>query len=72
MNFFKNIYRHIKIINGWLRLNLWHVCPYCNHDAPLLYDCPVCEYYKNLPRYMDDQTQNHKRKTWNKFIELIK
>lgn len=40
-----------KLLPWWQRLlarwRLWFgLCPYCNSDAPLLDDCPVCENYR--------------------------
>ena len=58
---------YLKIINGWFRLNLWGVCPECNHDAPKLYDCPICKYYILLPRYKSDQTFVQKKLVWIEF-----
>ena len=34
----------IEALIGKWRL-LWGFCPYCNSDAPVLYNCPVCHYY---------------------------
>lgn len=38
--------RHLvmSIIGKW-RL-LWGFCPECNSDAPDLYECAVCQFYK--------------------------
>ncbi len=58
----------IKKISGWIRLNIWGVCPECNHDAPELYDCRVCGYYRYLPRYRDEQTKKQKVNVWNRFL----
>lgn len=30
---------------GQARLK-WDLCPLCNSDAPLIYDCPVCRDYE--------------------------
>lgn len=59
----------LKLINGWIRLFIWGVCPECNHDAPGLYDCPVCNYYDNLSRYRSDQTKEQLEKVWKLFKE---
>lgn len=59
-----------KKINGWVRLYIWGVCPECNHDAPKLYDCKICNYYINLPRYRENQTPTHKCITWGNFINI--
>lgn len=59
--------RKLRLLQGWIRLNIWGVCPYCNHDAPLLYDCPVCSYYMRLPRYREDQTEEDRKETWRVF-----
>ena len=55
-------------INGWIRLFIWSVCPECNHSAPKLYDCTICEYYKYLPKYRDMQSKDQKDKVWFMFI----
>ena len=49
----------------WLRLMNGR-CPYCNSDAPELYDCPVCEYYtgKWPP---DEQTKD----LWRVRLEIL-
>lgn len=57
----------IKKINGWFRLFVWGVCPECNHDAPKLYNCPVCNYYGSLPRYRSEQTKKQRKIVWEKF-----
>lgn len=59
----------MKRIKGWIRLWVWSVCPECNHDAPKLYDCNVCEHYSNLPRYKSDQTYTQRAMAWKKFNE---
>jgi len=59
--------RKVKLIRGWLRLFVWGLCPECNHDAPELYDCRICNYYKGLPRYRRNQTKEQKIKIWNEF-----
>lgn len=37
-----------KLFIGWTRI-IWGFCPYCNSDAPVLYDCPICEYDTSSP-----------------------
>ena len=61
----------LKRINGWFRLWVWGVCPECNHDAPKLYDCEICNYYKELPRYRSEQTKQVKTKVWNSFLRGV-
>lgn len=56
-----------QLIRGWVRLWIWSVCPSCNHNAPKLYDCNICEYYKQLPRYKSDQTYTQKAMVWENF-----
>ena len=58
----------LKKINGWLRLWVWGVCPEFNHDAPELYDCEICKYYKNLSRYRSEQSKKQKQIVWDKFL----
>lgn len=36
--------KYIALLAGKYRL-FWGLCPWCNSDAPRLYDCPICEYY---------------------------
>jgi len=55
----------MKLINGWIRLWVWGVCPECNSDAPKLYTCPICEYYKYVPRYKT--TKSQKKIAWKRF-----
>ena len=57
-----------KRVRGWIRLWVWSVCPECNHDAPELYDCQICRYYQELPRYKSNQTKEQKRKVWRSFL----
>jgi len=59
--------KKIKLFNGWFRLFIWGVCPECNHDAPQLYDCDICNYYNELPRYSSEQTPEQRKNIWNKF-----
>jgi len=63
--------RIIKLIHGWWRLFIGGVCPACNHDAPKLYDCEVCEYYKRLPRYRSQQTKQQKKSVWRRFKQKV-
>lgn len=63
--------KKIKTLIGWMRLNVFRQCPLCNHDAPDLYECPVCEYYKKWPRYISEQTKEQKILTWKKFKEVV-
>ena len=63
--------KYLRLLNGWIRLNVWGVCPHCNHDAPLLYECPVCDYYDRLPRYKSKQTKHEKNNIWKIFKDLI-
>lgn len=63
--------RYIKLFNGWIRLFIWGVCPKCNHDAPKLYDCNICEYYDKLPRYKSSQTKEQKVVVWINFKQQI-
>lgn len=58
----------LKIAIGRIRLFMWGVCPECNHDAPELYDCEICGYYKYLPRYRSQQTKDQRRDVWNRFL----
>jgi len=62
----------LKKIRGWIRLWVWGVCPECNHDAPKLYDCEICKYYKELPRYRSEQTNEIKTKVWCRFLDGVK
>lgn len=62
----------MRLIRGWIRLWLWNVCPKCNHDAPELYDCPVCEYYTYLPRYRSEQTIAIQQNIWIRFKQFLK
>ena len=57
-----------KRIRGCIRLWVWGVCPECNHDAPELYDCQICRYYQELPRYKNEQTKEQKRNVWRSFL----
>lgn len=61
----------MKMLNGWFRLWVWGVCSECNHDAPKLYDCEICNYYKELPRYRREQVKEMKNKVWNKFLRRL-
>lgn len=58
------LYRKVR---GWIRLWIWGVCPQCNHDAPELYDCTICDYYRNLPRYRINQEKEVKKAVWHEF-----
>jgi len=57
------------IFRAWTRLYWWNVCPECNHDAPELYECPICEHYKYLPRYSSDQTEEQRHIVWQKYLK---
>ena len=61
----------LKKVNGWFRLWVFGVCPECNHDAPQLYDCKICNYYKELPRFRSEQTKEIKTKVWIKFLRGV-
>ena len=61
----------LKLLRGWIRLFIWGTCPECNHDAPELYDCDICDYYNNLPRYKSDQEQSQRIIVWNKFKKKL-
>lgn len=63
--------KYFRLLNGWIRLYIWGLCPHCNHDAPLLYDCPICNYYRRLPRNRGYQTKQQKSYVWNLFYNLI-
>ena len=67
----KYLRKKLNTYVGWVRLNIFAVCPLCNHDAPLLYECQVCVYYKKLPRYRDEQTEEQRKEVWDKFKEII-
>jgi hypothetical protein len=41
----KLVIKSLKWWRGYFRL-LNHFCPECNSDAPELYSCPVCRYYR--------------------------
>jgi len=60
----------MKKIRGRIRLWIWGLCPKCNSDAPELYDCPVCEYYKYVPRYKVTRIQ--KKIAWKRFKQVLK
>jgi hypothetical protein len=34
--------KKLKLIIGWIKLRVFHVCPKCNSDAPESYDCEIC------------------------------
>ncbi len=62
----------LKLIRGFFRLFVWGVCPKCNHDAPLLYDCNVCNYYEDLDKYKVNQTKEQRKKIWRKYNSTFK
>ena len=64
--------RYYKLVRGFIRLWVWAVCPKCNHDAPELYDCNVCNYYARLPRYRSSQTLTKRKRVWKLFKKDLK
>lgn len=56
-------------INGWWRL-LFGFCPKCNSDAPELYDCKVCEWYRSSDKGMPNKAT--KKIWWSRFIHELK
>jgi hypothetical protein len=62
----KNDMKWIKGLCGKWRLMLGF-CPYCNSDAPVLYDCPVCEFYTgSYP-----PAKNIKQTWWERYKETL-
>ena len=35
---------------------------------PELYDCQICRYYQELPRYKSEQTKEQKSNVWRSFL----
>lgn len=62
--------RVIKLINGWVRVFIWGLCPKCNSDAPELYDCKVCNWYRTSDRGMPNKAT--KKEWWQKFKSSLK
>lgn len=56
--------KYIALLAGKYRL-FWGLCPWCNSDAPHLYDCPICEYYNG--KY--PPPKELKNKWWKRFKE---
>ena len=47
--YFKKVLKEkLYLLQGYIRIS-FGFCPYCNSDAPLLYDCPVCCYDIGYP-----------------------
>ena len=45
----KKLKRWCLLFRGWKRCKVFTFCPKCNSDAPELYDCDVCCYYRGYP-----------------------
>jgi hypothetical protein len=52
---------------AFMRIWVWGFCPYCNSDAPDLYDCPVCNYDTKSPFGFIKR-----RKYWLKYKKYLK
>ena len=63
--------KYLRLIRGWVRLYVWGLCPLCNHDAPALYDCVVCEYYGKFGRYRGCQTSWQRDSVWESYRNLL-
>ena len=61
--------RWVIKINGKIRL-FWGLCPLCNSDAPLLYDCKVCDSFHLHNRYAFPDYEL-KRKWWIMFRTVL-
>lgn len=57
----------LKLRGKW-RL-FWGLCPACNSDAPELYDCTVCQWYRTSERGMPDKTI--KQAWWERYLKLL-
>jgi hypothetical protein len=51
-------------LNGRIRL-FFGFCPACNSDAPKLYDCKVCGWYRTSDKGMP--TKATKKEWWDRF-----
>jgi hypothetical protein len=60
--------RFFIILNGRWRL-LFGFCPKCNSDAPEIYDCMICDWYRTSEKGMP--SNGVKRQWWNKFIKSL-
>jgi len=56
----------LKKLRGRWRL-WWGFCPHCNSDAPELYDCPVCEYYRGAY----PPSPETKQRWWSRFVNEL-
>ena len=52
---------YLKQADEWIRLWIWNACPKCNHKAPAMYECPICD----LP-CLPIKTITEKLRIWNK------
>jgi hypothetical protein len=59
--------RFFKLLNGRIRL-LFGVCPQCNSDAPELYDCKVCNWYRTSESGMP--SRELKATWWRNFLSI--
>lgn len=60
------IMNKVKMLVGKWRL-LFGFCPKCNSDAPELYDCSVCHWYRTSESGMP--TSRIKKIWWERFIK---
>lgn len=68
----KSIAGNIKFlickIQGKWRL-LFGFCPACNSDAPEMYDCTVCQWYRTSDHGMPSKTL--KKIWWSRFLAKL-
>lgn len=63
------LYRVVLFI-GFQR-TWYHLCPYCNDDAPTVYDCPVCDGW-DFHNRCKKPTRELERAWWSKFKKKLK
>jgi len=56
-------WKAFALLVGAVRL-LWGLCPFCNSDAPALYDCPVCLHYHGPFPPSEKQKKAWKQTFW--------
>lgn len=61
-NRMKKLLRMYVYIRAYCRVMIWGFCPHCNSSAPLLYDCPVCNYDTKNPFIM-----SKRKELWGKW-----
>lgn len=65
-----HIFYGFQLLLGLMRTQ-YHCCPYCNNDAPVVYDCPVCEGW-DFHHRLKTPTRELERAWWQRFKKKLK